>query len=972
MLDGNFLEFLYPSQTQAFLRRFAAVYAPFKTKNRRKCLSKREVRAYASTASEGSSLAGRILESQPNSTQSPDLDPKKALGYDDAWQEYHKFEHLQESIPQETLRNILHAFSLKSTLPDAKRSLDLFGRMPMSERQEGDYSCAIKAALRLDNLGEAMAIYEEADLRTRTGVVGSDLLQHLVTQKSWHKASEMWESYCLQVQDRSSISNIWHGLETLELEDLMAKATEALVFVNDLVTTSQIDTNSSICKFTSQLVLRALGVHGRRFNVDVQRALFRELEVICPRTLDHYALVISQAVHIGGSSNAHWAAAVRFYRQLRGRDGMVPSQSIIENVTNAMYRLDSADGLMELTDHYEEYSIYPSLALFPRIISALANHGRSEAVYRLFHQYRERTNYIRPSIFRSLLLVHSRRGEVDETITGFNKLSQEYNFEPDVRCWNIVISAFARVGNIAGALGFIERLLQSRVKPDVYTYGIMMTFYAGRGDIEAIEEWHEKAKSQRIDDSSVYMDSLVMANIQNDEIEKARGLLDEALKMRWSHNRARLTRMWNYVLNAYALRADIDTVAELRKEMAGHQIPFNGPTYAALLQCLAVARQANAAWSILKRTMPQQNIRPTALHYAVVMGGFLSTREYTKFFSVFKDMLRKGIRPSFGNRTLLIKAAADLDLEQRQDPARLQRAEDALESICENMDAMDIADREPLQTVGNQLLREAYPSNYFEYLMLTYARLGQYDKVSMLYDKYLAKLKEMQPNAEVSPPMKMLTAIMYMYLRREQYDEVERYWYLASLKAEALSRRSASKVNSEQTGWVLYSRRFILCTPLFHYMKALHSENRQEDLVTIVENLQSYGYELNHACVNQYIEYIADYEPAKAFELCETELMQDWTGWPPTFVRRDEQGRSYYQLPEPPRLHKTKKLPKYETLVKLASVFRTARQNGIFVSASQSQKLDVDALARIAPNVVWAVETMPRVNDDVQAKYLRA
>ncbi|MCJ1298307.1 hypothetical protein MMC08_001096 [Hypocenomyce scalaris] len=989
------LDFLYPVQTLALIRRFSGIDGKGSRARQQNQVRLPCSRAYTSDSAAPSAgtkgdlkhtlapgqtreaRAGTVSEGaqvvEPEGQRQGKLDKALALlerqGHEEAWRLYQDMQGPDALLHPSELTKLLDFFATSSRKIDAKRSIMLIDLIPLEDRRAINYNHAIIAALRLDKLEKAASLHREASLRIQGSYGTAALLLYTVVNENWQAAVKTWDEYWQYKQLYFERPDIWTDVDAIPLPQLIDKAVSAGQYAlrqlegSDL---SGLATGFKVRDFAIQLIIRTLHVRGIHFDTEQHLHLLNTLKALRDLNLEDYKLAIYQL--LSTNDRTHGRAAIKYYRDLRKHPGLVPDLAILKVILAKFRQIHSAFGTRLVLSDYRKYHGGPTANAYREIIYEEAYQGDADTVHDLFNERCSR--FGTPNDLRDLqplLIVHSRRVEVDEVCKQFHRLTQEFGIEPDVKSWNIVIAAHTRAGDVGGALRWFAKLLDSKTKPDSYSFGTMMAMYANRGDIEAVAELLEQSKSAVDKMTSAMVDSLVLAHIKNDDVEAAEKMVKSALDMDLEGTK---TRMWNYLLNAYALRGDIQNLGRVHIQMKEAAVPLDNMTYAALMHGLVVLRRPEDAKKILQVVMPKKGIRATATHYAVVMAGYLLSKQYPEIFGLYRRMLQRNVKPALSTQTLMIKAAADADqLEHKMQEITdanfsLSQAEAMLEQAVSSMNPMDIAAREPLKGIGMQRLDEAFVSTHFDHLIFMYGRHKAFDKVSALYDKYIETAKRRESNdhlSPLSPPTNMLSALMVAHLQAKDYKSAEQCWDLAKEKAAELASRARLSDTSEP-GWVLHSRRFILNVPLLYYMKALNAQDKLDTIAATIEDLQSSGYALDNNNWNLWIQILArSKQVLKAFKLCEEELMSGWGGWVRPFQRRE--------LFQPPgvRLFKLAHLrPYYRTMVNLAEAFVDVQRR----NADSGKDTEMEALGKEAPRTMAAVTSMPRYDDDLQTSVL--
>ena len=959
------MDFLYPAQTVAFFQQLISKDVTALLGHRRRRNAHPYSRTYASTAADAEDKArkrlGVLLEVVNYAGDNEEL-----------WNVFQQIQDKPLSLSPAELIELLRRFSTSKSKVDMERSLMVFTAIPVTERRALHYEYAIFASLGRNDLETALGLHREALPRIQGSLGTSAILRYTVQREQWRPAIDTWHGYWFYREMYFEHPNIWAEVDALPLSELMDKAASAAEFAIHMAeSTGQGAAHEAAIaarEFALQLIQRSFNVHGVRFDVGKGEELFEKAKALKEPGLKFYRAAIFQFLSI--DSSEHGSAAIRRYRELRKTSSVKPVLSLMNAVTDRLCAVHSSTGLFMMLEDYQRYHDGPSASTLKKIIFELARQGNHEAVLNLFEEFRTRFGSPKnPDLYHSLLYVYFRRGQVEKVVEVFHSLLEDYGFVPDVGAWNLVISTFARVGDSDNAMSWFTKLIKNNLKPDSQTYAALMAMYAKRGDLEAVIGLFQQSRSENVKTTISMMSNLILAQVNNDQLAEAQRTAEQALEI-YSDGlsvKRTCTRMWNIILNAYAMRADLEKVSEIHRLMQEAGVPSDSMTYAALLQSLAVSKQPDAARKILQVVMPRSNVRASPIHYAIVMGGFLATREYHKVFALYARMLKRNLMPVPSTQNAVLRAAASVDIEQAGKEGTegaqmdLSRAREVLEQTLATMDPQELARNEPVKFFGVSRLDEAYSSSYFSYLIFLYGRRSAFDKIAELYDRYTTTTNKFRQNVEASPPTQMLSALMVAHLKANDHEEVERCWYLALEKSEKLARRSTAS-DLSQPGWVLPMRRFIINTPLLHYLKSLESQRRIDDLIATIDDLLASGYALTSKSWNAYIQALVRSDRAlRAYELCETQLMDGWPGW-------EAMGgtwtiRSRFRAMAPKRLQPERRMPSYPTLVFLAGAYMDV-QAGAGAGG-------MEELRRVAPRTVDAVRNMPMLVDEWQDRVLR-
>lgn len=984
-LQEIFLDFLYPVRTLALIKRLErSTKAQYHAAQNIKHYS----RGYTSVAADfingakavGSATGAGVQDASKRSssiTAQPGDAIRRGINemlnsedqtwiYDELWQSYQALLEMSESLsPQELIKMLRCLGSSKRTI-DAERAVALFDSIPVQQRRAIHYSYAVSAALSLQDLATAIDIHREALARINGSIGTAAVLRYTVEHEKWQLAIDTWHAYWVDRLRYYTRPDIWTGVNTLSLPDLMVKAISAADFAITTAERSEHDNAVAARDFALELIRQIFGVRNTDFDIHNHFLLVQKAKTLDSSDMTTQMMALEQLLSVNGRE--HGQRALSLYRMLRKEPTFLPSTDLLSTVTTRLLAQKSSLGMSMILDDWRNYHRKLPADIAIDVAKVFAQLGQLEPLQNLFRDFCSTHGTPKTEWYQILLLVHNRRADPEGVVRAFKDLQTDFHFIPDVRAWNCVIGTFSRVGDVDGTLTWFNKLLESEIRPVSRTYSLLMSLYAKRGDWETVYDLYQQSKMDGIKMNMQMIDSIVLANINGERLAEAEHFVKDALHMDVKGSR---TFMWTTLLNAYALRKEVEKVSELHKQMQGSGIASDGMTYAALMTSLTIAKLPGAAFKILDKVMPRAGIKRTSLHYAIVMGGYLATGNHGKIFDLYKRMLTRNLSPTISTQNILLRAAASMDKANQgldkgsETQNELVRAQQTLEQTISNLDPMELAASEPRKFVGSNLLNEAFSSTYFEYLIFLYGNDAAFAKVTELYGRYIStSARYSNRDVEASPPIRLLSALMVAHLRAGDHEEVERCWYLALDKSEKLACRA--KAVTSEPGWVLHSRRFIMNVPLRQYISSLSKQGRIDDLISTINQLHTSGFALNSPNWNHYIQHLAQSpEPRHqllAFGLCERELIDNWPGWDtlgdPSYV----QGKLRTMTKNTLHLQE-RRMPAYPTLVHLAAVY---------VQAKQGSRLTLPRrFVEVAPKTVDALSNMPRMADHYQITLLR-
>ena len=990
-LQEIFLDFLYPAHTLALIKRLKQstnvhIHA---TQTVKQC--SRNYTSIAASFLKGAKAFGTASggsdqdASTTSSSKTPQADDtaRRRINeilnlkdptwtYDELWQSHQALLELSQSLSPEELIKMLERFATATRTVDFERAVALFDSIPVQQRRAIHYSYAVRAALSLEDLDTAIDIHREGFARVDGSIGTAALLRYTVEHEKWQVAIDAWHAYWVDRLRYYTRLDIWTEVNSLALPDLIGKAISAADFAISTAESSQAENAVAARDFAAALIRQTLGIQKTNFDLEQHWQLLRKARVLDASDMEIQTMALEQLLSV--ESREHGHRALHLYRLLRKKSTFLPSRVLLVSVKNRLLEVKSSFGMLMVIEDFRTYYKELPAKIALEMAKVFAQLGQLEHVQNLFHFVCSTYGKPKNVWFQVLLFVQNRRADLEGIVRAFHDLQKDFQFVPTLQAYNYVIGTFSRVGDVDGSLAWFNKLLESERRPDVQTYCLLMSMYAKRGDWETVHDFYQQSKIDGIKTSVRMFDILVLANINDGRLHEAEQFVKEASLVDLEGSR---TFMWTILLNAYALRKEVEKVSGLHKQMRDSGVASDGMTYAALMTSLTVAKMPDAAHKILYAVMPRAQIKRTSLHYAIVMGGYLATKEFGKVFDLYKYMLFRNLKPTMSTQNVLLRAAAsvdkvDQDLEANQGlgqdvevRSELVRAQQVFEQTLSGLDPAELAPTEPRKYVGPNPLNEAFSSTYFEYLIFLYGKEAAYDKVTELYQSYISTSARFSDrDVEASPPIRLLSSLMVAHLRAGTHEEVERCWYLALDKSKQLACRA--RADTTEPGWVLQSRRLIMNIPLRPYIISLSQQGRNDDLISTIRSLYSSGFALNSPNWNHYIQHLVQSPEPKhqllAFELCERELIPNWPGWDifgdPLYIKNKIRRLTDNALRLPGR-----RTTAYLTLVHLAAVYLQAKQGTRLIKPRR--------LAEIAPKTVDAIINMPKMADKHQISLLR-
>ncbi|OJD34373.1 translation regulator [Diplodia corticola] len=891
----------------------------------------------------------------------------------------------------------------------------IFNALAMQDRRASSYKGAIISYLRMGKLGKAALVHEEG-IESRKALGGniatSDLLAHAIAQGQWqlaieaytamgsligpqlefwsvvkknHKLPFLTESFLIHFRRMRLLT----GRKPEEQDQIHAFATEFGARAIKQFAHNARSAASGLNLYRLLMRLRRDGfLEARHFELALQGLLGSksvkqagELPLVVRKLFHKYIAIAKADPSITVNDRVLYTVLYAIKQTMNISQG-----SRIRGP-----RLDISH-VVDAAAHFFER---PPNAILELLMDAFSQVGDVQKTKVYFRQVPVPQR--KPWHWEYVLKAFARRGDTIGATQMFEELTQEMGRTPHVRAWNTLLHAFARDDDLVGANRVFEKLMESSIRPDAYSFTAMLDLLSQRGDVDGVKDMFALASDvdPDITKSTDVAGYLVTAFINNDDLDTAEMVAEQLWKRRESGRMQGSFRpIWNLLATAYALRRDVASTRRIYEDMQSNDTAPDEMTYAALLQALCLTRNTDAAHKILRLVIPTKPAKPMALHYAIVMAGYINEGSYEKVPAV--DRLRKmrGIRPSTSTRITVAKAVAlseHIGRYKKRQASDFTRTNKVVTDMVLKESAWEWV-MEPQTGLGFRSLGEAAGA-YLDIVMLIQGDKGAFDTVEQLYQVYgeqREKLRDPDTNytaVAMSPPLRMLVSLMNTQFKAGVYEDVERLWNLAVEKAAVMTQQTLPEAAKHpehrypRANPLSPTRRHLLSRPLVIYLRALHFQGRYADAQRVVSGLLDQGYTLDNLAWNLYLQLLARTgRISLAFSLCEQYLMDQWIGW-----RFSEQGlrRRYtrtrgweYMNINPNRTKPNVVMPQYRTMVFLAAALKYVRRlravgGGRALGDDDGMPLTEELLRSSAPRTMAALQAMPLIDDDLQTKFLR-
>ena len=904
-----------------------------------------------------------------------------------AWNLYGKLDEENRKKIRYTLSLYLH----KSTrMVDVKKTIELFNHMDLQEKDELVYRHAARAYLQQNDLTNSMQVYSSAVKNLKIPAGCDYILGYLVDNERWPEAFSFWKIEPSLKQDFNFYRFIDKGYTRLQ------SALSLTSWVNSTKTSPETSPSPDHVKFALAIIGKAFA----RAKPGMEKqylALLKAISTWDSISTEFYTNLINSL-----EKSDYNLLLLKSYRILRINKNYSLAPSALISVLRLFCSQHDVLGMKQVLDDFFLLYCKPSRAAYRMCLQEFARQGDTRTVHGLFKQYisRYRNNnhetlsrarcevssrskldksgrsYFYEEIdeaapltandFAPLLHVHAKRGESFEVEKNFDQMKTLFFIKPNILCWNIRLSSYIKNQDTDRAYVCFEEILSDHtLKPDHYTLGTMMSLFASRADLVRTRDICKMAEILEIPLSAAMLNCLVICLLRNDRFDEAEAICLESTTRDIIGSR---TNMWNSLVIGYALNCDLENVNRIFTIMSEKKIEYDNYTYSALMQALVMKRQPSLAAKILFEIMPKAQVKPTSFSYAVLLGGYLATRDWKMFHWVHQRIVKSKIKRSVSTQLMIMRAANAEDAAVFKEGTVKQKIARSFNIFSETMASIDLQDiTETARKGASQVPVDImYPAMFYGFITFILGQYGEYKVALDLLDEYKAQIPERRRKA--GETIKILTAMMSAKYVSHDFKGVIDCWdkALSLVLEESKPLPPLAKISLSETArdWSIpHFHQLRINEPFRIYMKTMVDQKNVGQLNQTVQNTTAVGFELDSRNWNEYVKILArnsNYYKL-AFQICEAKLMPGWQEW--RIQRRKLAGR---RMNVPLVVRRAKCNPRslrpyYDTMMWL-----TRRMIDLQARAAEDpevQKL-INFLIHECPKTIKAIEEIPRTNSD--------
>ncbi|KAL4929479.1 MCM DNA helicase complex subunit MCM3 [Aspergillus undulatus] len=896
----------------------------------------------------GNSLIGNLCDLETGIKMPPDWAKdtlmqllKKGIlrQADRAWQLY-----LFAGQPSELNSDLLAHYGKSENIKDHTRAKHLFDSISKESRSAEDYLNLTRSYLAAKPTPDLCDVCQEAEASGHGLSCWTLALVRSVEESRWALAQSIYAAACPVDKQK-----LWKGiLELIKVPSIPDYLLDLSMRLDQpIIAGGSEETSPKFSKFLIDMVFSTSEALEKVTTDDLSLLLQRlySASVLAPNQFYTCLSTLQTA-----KSRSAFVRSIVIYRNFRRLMDNAEYHDLSHGLTHDLLlnlflvrlsRFQITAGIEYFLKEYASFNFKPSIRAYRHALWGLARAPDPSRVQKVFENLI--TDHGHPTtceprtpwkLLTPLLYVHATVGNVNDTLVQLEKLSKDYGLEPNIYCWNIVLTAFAKAGDLPGCFSFFKMLIERGIKLDSYTFGIPMALCARRGEIDTIHQLLEMAKQNNVTLTTPMLDTVVEAHCSNQNFKTAESFAEACLSMDVEGSRV---RMWNLLLWRYAFQVDLDSISRIRSRMDSAGIEPDEMTYAALILSLVLLGQTDSARRILRTLHRSGKTHATEFHYVLVLYGYVKDRNRDMVHIIFREIQKRFKNPGLSARLLVLRSQLQRDLHLIQeaenseeggddaDPANVhfEHAEKFLFDAIKSFDPAKINTKQPTTGANRRRATEAFPLKYYEELMAQYAKKGAIRKVGRLLNEY-AEGRGLSIEAVLKDaPLTLMEILMLAYARTDNYVEADKHWELSYRRARDLAKHSGEtkwlsslaapsnppgsplpsksglnrqgdddlRIKSDsqndplapQEPLVLPVYRFSLSRILSYYMRTLGSRNMYSEIDQVAAEVEKSGFSLTTYNWSEYVRLFASSDdPAnvlRAFAVFEEKYMPAFPGW---------------------------------------------------------------------------------------------
>ncbi|PGH28757.1 hypothetical protein GX50_08499 [[Emmonsia] crescens] len=853
-----------------------------------------------------------------------------------------------------------------------------FEAIDIEHRTTEDYGHVTKSLIRCEeNIDWVRDICKEAVSKFKGEKCWDFAMAALVDQMKWKEA--------FQIFSLKPYLPEGHPLKRIKFQELanMLSLPERVLNLLESLREKRLDLSEAtpLVGFLVHMIVKKKVIL-RQTPLEQILLLFHSLHAIRLLESQHYFWALSTLRYLDIELKTTRALQVYWHFRLL-MDTTKPPEKVLAGLLKVVAVLRKPEATNQLLREFRLFYEKPSEEAYQIALTAFSRLGDFRRVTSLFNTYVDHYGQPRKlKLVNPLIHVNAAVGRVYQARKQLERLRSEFSLSPDVTSWNIVLTAHAKARDKPGALSTLQEMMDTGLKPDSHTLGILMGMFAKDGSVESVMDFLQVARGYDIQLNMAMLHPVVETLCNHRKYDAAEKFADTVMKLQAP---GPTTRMWNVILWHYAFLPDIDSILAVHDRMRKLGVKFDHMTYAATILALVRTGNHDDAIRVIRRLENRRQVPVTQFHYAILLYGYalmgdLEMIEYTE-----SEIMKKFGHLSLSSRLSVLKGKVHMDrrlIEEgnyvgHNNEIRLVNAEEFLDSIMKDFGIREWATKGPQPGANQKSVRDAFPSAYYEELISAYRSYDATIRAKELAEKLEKKQNRLVDNPNLVP-LSQLAQRMKLQLRDRGFDMVEKLWRKAfdqaklgtAITASFTFNRADNPDKHVSTDSMSTAQRFALSECLSVLMECYAEQNLHSKIAVVISEIQKAGFVLTTHNWSYYIELLAvstrREDRLNAFILFEKLFIPNYTGWaqvrarstarpghtPSTFALQEN--RDHYSSRRPDHLGRGESYawsklepdhmqPSYDTMVRLAAALVDARARSVLDAGEEVNSILLSA-----------------------------
>ncbi|KAI8822441.1 uncharacterized protein EV422DRAFT_398291 [Fimicolochytrium jonesii] len=312
--------------------------------------------------------------------------------------------------------------------------------------------------------------------------------------------------------------------------------------------------------------------------------------------------------------------------------------------------------------------------------------------------------------------------------------------EPTTEDYNLYLSAYAAIGDMAAARGILMRLQQNKLEPNMDTYNTFLRMYANTGNLDAAVAFFNRMLQEGIAPNVATFNELIACC--KSKPETADRYYSEMLDLAYEPDHRTLALL----IKIHATHDDMERAEKLLMEMESRNLRPDRYDYAIIMNGYRRKQQWGKICDLYTK-VADSGVKLDAFLYNNVIHALTKQGELDDAAALTKDMTRRRVDPDAVTYTTLIGAFCKA--------GRLAEAERVLKTLRESN-----VDRQRTHVYAS-----------YQFIINAHSEAGDIDEAIRVFT-------EMRTVAEIWPTVQCYNLILQCAAKKFRPDILREYWDL--------------------------------------------------------------------------------------------------------------------------------------------------------------------------------------------------